>query len=244
MEDDVDYIPAKNWWVLFGHHFSSICGAGPIVGPVLAVAYWGWGVSVIWILFGGILMGAVSDFSSLVVSMRSRGESISNIAGHEISRNVRIYFSIFIWISLVLVIAVFAIFAAKTFIEEPEAVLPSFGLIPTALLVGWLLYRTRTSNILATVIGLVILGALLFGGSIFPISLPDLGPFSAQTFWIFLLLIYCFVASVIPVQVLLQPRDYLASFILFAMIGIGILSIFVTQPVLQTPAFTSFLPTA
>ena len=154
----MDYVPAKNWWVLFGHHFSSICGAGPIVGPVLAVAYWGWGISLLWIVFGAILMGAVADFSSLVVSMRSKGQSIAQVAGFEISPRVRLYFSIFLWIALILVIAVFAIFGAKTFIQEPDAVVPSFGLIPTAIVTGWLLYRTKTPNIVATVLGLAVPG--------------------------------------------------------------------------------------
>jgi len=243
-EDGVDYVPAKNWWVLFGHHFSSICGAGPIVGPVLAVAYWGWGISLVWIVFGAILMGAVADFSSLVVSMRSKGQSIAQVAGFEISPRVRLYFSIFLWIALILVIAVFAIFGAKTFIQEPDAVVPSFGLIPTAILTGWLLYRTKTPNIVATVLGLSVLLILLLVGTQVHILLPPLGGMSPQMLWIVILLIYCFCASVMPVQVLLQPRDYLASFILFGVIAIGVASIFVTQPEMPATLVTAWTPTA
>jgi carbon starvation protein len=144
--DGVDYVPAKNWLVLFGHHFSSICGAGPIIGPALAVAYWGWAPSLLWVLVGCVLMGAVADFTSLMVSVRSDGSSVPEIARPEISARARLLFSWFIWLALILVIAVFAIFAARTFIEEPDTVLPSFGLIPTALLTGHLLYRTRLNH--------------------------------------------------------------------------------------------------
>lgn len=242
MEDGVDFVPAKNWWILFGHHFSSICGAGPIVGPVLACAYWGWGISLVWIVVGAIWMGAVSDFSSLLMSVKSQGRSISQIAGTEISKRVQIYFSIFLWLSLILVIAVFSIFAAKTFISEPDAVLPSLGLIPVALITGWLFYRTRLPNSVATLFGLACLALLLWAGAHWPIRLPEIQGVSAENLWIFILLFYCLVASVMPVQALLQPRDYLASFILFAMIGIGLAGIAVKQPVLQAPLFTSFIP--
>jgi len=241
LNDGRDFVPAKNWWVLFGHHFSSICGAGPIVGPVLACAYWGWGVSFLWIVVGAIWMGAVSDFTALVMSVRAKGQSIAQVSGIEISKRVRLYFSVFLWIALILVIAVFSIFAAKTFISEPDAVIPSFGLIPTALLVGWLLYRIKMSNVLVTIIGLSILGILLFAGSRIDIIMPQIGPLSPENIWILILLVYCFVASVTPVHVLLQPRDYLASFILFGMIAVGIASIFWTRPVIQTPAFLGFM---
>ena len=244
LNDGIDYVPAKNWWVLFGHHFSSICGAGPIVGPALACAYWGWGISFVWIIIGAIWMGAVSDFSSLVLGMRQKGQSIAQISGTEISHRVKICFSIFLWISLIMVIAVFAIFGAKTFVQEPDAVIPSFGLIPTAVLVGWILYRTKFSNVAGTLLGLGILLLLLRIGTVYPITLPGIGPLNPEMIWIILLLVYCFFASVVPVQFLLQPRDYLASFILFGVIGIGVASILLTRPVLQAPVFTSWNPQA
>ncbi|MFQ5666956.1 MAG: carbon starvation protein A [Candidatus Binatia bacterium] len=242
--DGVDYVPAKNWLVLFGHHFSSICGAGPIVGPALAVAYWGWGPSLVWVLIGSVLMGAVADYTSLVVSVRSGGLSVAEIARPEISARARLLFSWFIWLALILVIAVFAIFAARTFIEEADAVVPSFGLIPTALVTGYLLYRTRLNNSLVTVLGLGLLLLTLIGGVEVPIRLPALLGVSAESWWIILLLGYCFIASVTPVQILLQPRDYLASFILFAAIGIGIASVFISAPTMQAGAFHALNPKA
>lgn len=242
--DGRDYVPAKHWLVLFGHHFSSICGAGPIVGPALACAYWGWGWSVVWIVVGVIFMGAVADFSALVVSMREKGQSIAQISGAEISNRVKICFSIFLWITLILVISVFAIFAAKTLINEAEAVVPSLGLIPTAMIIGWLLYRTRFSNLGATLLGLAILIVLLRMGVVFPVSLPSFWGMDPEATWIIILLAYCFFASILPVQVLLQPRDYLASFILFAVIIIGVLSVLVTQPQIRAPVVTEFTPVA
>lgn len=238
--DGVDYVPAKNWLVLFGHHFSSICGAGPIIGPALAVAYWGWGVSLLWLLAGSIFMGAIADFTSLFVSVRSDGLSVPEIARPEISPRARLLFSLFIWIALILVIAVFAIFAARTFIEEPDTVVPSFSLIPIALLTGYLMYWSRVGNASITVFGLALLVLALVAGVQAPIVLPELGPLSAEWIWILLLLVYCFVASVTPVQILLQPRDYLASFLLFAAIGLGVLSVFISAPVMQVPVYRGY----
>ncbi len=242
LQDGNDFVPARNWWVLFGHHFSSICGAGPIVGPVLACAYWGWGVSIVWIVAGAIWMGAVSDFTSLVMSVRDRGQSVAHISGNEISLRVRTFFSVFLWISLILVIAVFSIFAAKTFIAEPDAVLPSVGLIPVALLTGWLMYRRQAGNGPVTMGGLLLLGGLLYAGTRFEVVLPAAGTLSAEGIWMILLLMYCFAASVLPVQTLLQPRDYIASFILFAMILLGLAGIFVSRPVMNAPVWNGFVP--
>jgi len=240
--DGVDYVPAKNWLVLFGHHFSSICGAGPIIGPAMAVAYWGWAPSLLWVLVGCVLMGAVADFTSLFVSVRSDGLSIPEISRAEISPRARLLFSLFILLALILVIAVFAIFAARTFLEAPDTVVPSFALIPTAILSGYLFYRTRLSNAVVTLIGLVLLCLALFAGVKVPIQLPPLMGLAPDALWTLALLAYCFVASVAPVHILLQPRDYLASFLLFGAIGIGLASVFLTAPPMQATALRAFEP--
>lgn len=240
--DGVDYVPARNWLVLFGHHFSSICGAGPIIGPALAVVYWGWAPALLWVAAGSVLMGAVSDFTSLVVSVRSQGQSIPEVARPEVSPRARLLFSWFILLALVLVNAVFAIFAARTFIEAPAAVIPSVGLIPVAVGVGYLLYRTRVHNVLATAIGLGLLVAAIEAGALVPVVLPDRLGASAEWQWIILLMLYCGLASVVPVQLLLQPRDYLASYLLFAAVGIGVVSVAVSAPPMRAAAVGSFLP--
>lgn len=187
--DGRDYVPARNWLVLFGHHFSSICGAGPIIGPALAVAYWGWAPALVWVLVGCVLMGAVADFTSLFISVRSDGQSVPEIARPEISPRARLLFSWFIWLALILVIAVFAIFAARTYIEEPDTVVPSFGLIPVALFTGHLLYRTRLNNTAATLVGIGLLVLSLVVGAEVPIELPALFGLSAESQWIMLLLL-------------------------------------------------------
>jgi len=236
------FFSAKHWVVLFGHHFSSICGAGPIVGPALAVAYWGWGPSIIWIIAGTVLMGAVSDFSTLITSVRHGGKSISEISGSAISKKARLFFSLFILLALILVLAAFAIFAAKTLTAKPEVVIPSLGIIPVAILMGWMMYQKGFSMVWTTFLGLGALIGLILIGNRFPVILPDLLWFSSQQIWIVLLMIYCFIAACLPVQLLLQPRDYLASFILLFAIGVGLLGIFVTHPPMQANMVTSLWP--
>jgi carbon starvation protein len=243
--DGVDYVPAPQWFVLFGHHFSSICAAGPIVGPALAVAYWGWAPSIVWIVLGGVLLGAVADFTSLVVAVRHGGVSIAQVSGEVITPRARMLFSIFILIALVLVLAVFAVLTAGTFVQAPEIVVPSWGMLPVAALAGVALYRGRPGGArlaIVTVVGLGAILGLLALGHAFPPSAPELGGLSPQTFWIVILLIYCVIASVLPVQYLLQPRDYLSSFVLFATIGLGILGILVTGPEFQAAPFHGFQP--
>lgn len=243
--DGVDYVPARHWFVLFGHHFSSICAAGPIVGPALAVAYWGWAPSLLWIVLGGVLLGAVADFSSLIVAVRHGGVSIAEVTGRIVTPRARAFFSVFILIALVLVLAVFAVLTAGTFVQAPEIVVPSWGILPVALGAGLLLYRGRSGRgrlVGVTLAGLVAIVGLLVLGHRLPLGAPPWGGLGAQTFWILLLFAYCFVASVAPVQYVLQPRDYLSSYVLFATIGIGVVGALVAAPAMQSDPFHGFLP--
>jgi len=243
--DGVDFVPSQHWLVLFGHHFSSICAAGPIVGPALAVAYWGWAPSIAWIVLGGVLMGAVADFSSLLVSVRHGGVSIAEVAGRVVTRRARILFSVFILIALVLVLAVFSVLTAGTFLQAPEIVLPSWGILPVATATGFLLYRGRPGRarlLAVTAAGLATVLGLLALGHAFPTPVPQVAGLDPATFWVVALLAYCTAASVLPVQYLLQPRDYLSSFVLFATIGIGLLGALVSSPPFQADAFHGFLP--
>jgi carbon starvation protein len=240
--DGVDYVPVRHWLVLFGHHFSSICAAGPIVGPALAVAYWGWGPSIVWILLGGVLMGAVADFSSLVVALRHGGNSIAQVAGSVIAPRSRVAFTVFILVALILVLAVFAELAAGTFVAKPQIVLPSLGILPVAALAGFFLYRgiqTRARLVSVTFLGLAALALAMALGDALPIRFPGADP---HTGWIVLLFLYCFVASVLPVQYLLQPRDYLSAYILFATIFLGLLGVVVTNPSMSAATATRFVP--
>jgi len=234
--DGVDYVPAKHWLILFGHHFSSISGAGPILGPVIACMFWGWLPTIIWLVFGSILLGGVHDFSALMASIRTGGKSIADVCETTMSRRAKMIFASFIWLTLVLVIAVFASVAAKTLSSTPQVVIPTFGLIFVALLVGFLIYKAKVNLPLASIIGLVLLFGLIFLGYKFPISI---GP-HAYIIWVLILLGYAYIASIIPVNILLQPRDYLAAFILIIGLVAGYIGLFITHPVIHAPVFISF----
>jgi carbon starvation protein len=228
--DSIDYIPAKNWLVLFGHHFASIAGAGPIIGPVIAVILWGWLPAIFWVVLGTIFIGGVHDFGSLITSVREGGSSIADIAQNAISKKAKIIFSLFVWLALILVIAVFAYLCADTFIKEPRIALPSLGLIPVAVIVGYLLYHARVNSVLATIFGLVFLVALIFWGNALPIN-------NSIEIWIAVLFIYCYFASILPVNILLQPRDYLSSFLLFFGAGCGYLGLILSMPKINMPPY-------
>jgi len=248
--DGIDFVPA-NRWVLLGHHFASIAGAGPIIGPVLAASLYGWLPAFLWIVLGGIFMGAVHDYLTLVASVKERGASIVKIAQKSISPLAKNAFSIFLFVALSLVVGVFAVVTAKTFVKQPELVLPSFGLIPVAVFTGVLIYRVGLNIWLAATIGFLALLGLLWLGYMFPVTagvpyepdhpfvktieLPALGltPF---TFWTLVLLVYAFVASVTPVWVLLQPRDFLATFQLFFGLTVGVLGAIFAGATLKAPA--------
>ncbi len=232
--DGIDYVPAKNWTVLFGHHFSSIAGAGPILGPVIACAVWGWGPAILWIILGSIFVGGVHDFSSLMVSLRNDGRSIGDTTAATLGIRAKIIFSLFVWLSLILVIAVFAASAAKTLETTPEIVIPTFGIVPTAILIGLMLYRWRINTLLSTTIGVVILFGLIVLGWYAPIKWTYQG-------WLFTLLIaYAYTASILPVNIILQPRDYLSFFVLFFGLIVGYLGVIITHPNVNTPAFVNF----
>jgi carbon starvation protein len=235
-QDGVDYVPAKNWLILFGHHFASIAGAGPIIGPVIAAVLWGWLPALLWIVFGSIFIGGVHDFSVLMISVRHEGRSIADISEAVISRKARLIFSAFVLLALILVVAVFIYFCAKTFVDEPKIVLPSLGLIPVAAVVGILIYRLNVNTILSTVLGLSCLSGLVFWGDVLPLVIKSNG----MLIWSLVLIVYCYIASITPVNILLQPRDYLSSFLLFFSIALGYLGILFSRPHIVEPALISW----
>jgi carbon starvation protein len=235
-EDGVDYVPAKNWFMLFGHHFASIAGAAPIVGPVVAVALWGWGPSILWIVLGSVFFGGIHDLGALIVSVRNNGRSIADIAEDVISQRAKIVFSIFLVLTLILIIAVFVYICANTFVSDPRIVTPSLGLIFIALGFGFLLYRLKVNQFLATILGLSLLALLILIGAKFPINFGK----NSLEIWMVVLLGYSFIASIIPVHILLQPRDYLSCFLLFAGLIFGYLGIFISSPEINFPAFVAW----
>ncbi len=229
--DGVDYVPARKQ-VLLGHHFASIAGAGPIVGPVLGAVF-GWLPALLWILLGSVFVGAVHDFSALVASLRHRGRSIGEVIEGEIGRGGKTLFLLFSWSSLVLVVAVFAKVTASTFVANPD-IAPASGIfILLALAFGWVNYRTRVPLAASTTAALLVLSASL------PLAMHLSGNLSGET-WILVLFLYCAIASVTPVWILLQPRDYLSSFLLYALLGAGLVGAFFRGPTVEFPMFTHF----
>ncbi|MFH1283511.1 MAG: carbon starvation CstA family protein [bacterium] len=227
--DGIDFVASRHWLMLFGHHFSSISGAGPIIGPVLACVFWGWGPTFLWILVGSVLVGGVHDFGSLVISIKSKGNSIAAVSESIISKRAKILFSIFVWLALILVIAIFLLLASKTYVDQPKVVIPSFGLIFIALGVGYFLYYLKRNQVIITIVGLLLFLLLIFIGNLLPLSVSN------PLFWMVLLIIYCYIASITPVQILLQPRDYLSAFLLFIGIMFGIIGIVVTNASFSIP---------
>jgi carbon starvation protein len=237
MNDGVDYVPAKHWTILFGHHFASIAGAAPIIGPVIACLYWGWLPAVIWIVVGGIFIGAVHDFISLVMSLRNQGKSITTVTESVMGKTSKILFSVFAFLSLILVVAVFAAVAGKTLATTPAVVIPTFGLVIVALIVGILIYRLQLPVLLCSVIGLLLLIGLIVAGYYVPI---ELGVKNAAAWWTVILIIYGMIASVTPVTMLLQPRDHLAGAVLYLGLFFGFLGLIVTHPNMKSPSVVSF----
>jgi len=234
LEDGIDYVPTRKD-VLWGHHFTSIAGAAPIVGPAIAVI-WGWVPAILWVTIGTVMMGAVHDFSALVISLRHRGRSIGEISGEVISARVRTLFLIIVSFLIWIVLAVFAFIIATLFDSYPGAIFPINVQIIVAMVLGWLVYRRGISIPLPSVVAYVLLLAAVFQGNAFAEAFPWIAEITV-TQWVVLLLVYSFVASVLPVWLLLQPRDYLNAHQLVT--GLVLLSagLLVAQPVIVAPAF-------
>lgn len=237
--DGVDYVPARNWLMLFSHHFASIAGAGPIVGPIVGVAIWGFWPALLWIVFGTVFLGGVHDFAAIVISIRHRARSIADIAEDVISKRSKLFFLGFVWLALVLVIAVFASISAKTLTTNADTVIPTFGLIGVALFVSFMLYKLKMNIFITTLIGLFFLVGCIFLGDSVPVELNVSNPVNL---WCLILLIYAFIASVTPVHILLQPRDYISSFLLYFGIIAGLIGILITRPAVNVASFGGWNP--
>ncbi len=236
LADGIDYVPSRPS-VLLGHHFSSIAGAGPIVGPIIAAAAFGWLPAVVWIVLGSILIGGVQDFGSLMASVRHKARSIADLAGEEISPFSRLLFLVFVWLALIYVIVVFVDLTAATFSAEPGVASSSTMYIVLAVALGLLVHRAGIGLAKASLIFVPLVFLVIGFGRDLPLQV---GWLSSASEWSFLLLGYCFVASVLPVWLLLQPRDYLSSFLLYACLLGGLLGVFFGGGVL--PESTEALP--
>jgi carbon starvation protein len=222
--DGIDYVPSKPIVVL-GHHFASIAGAGPIVGPIIAVTF-GWIPAVIWILVGGIFFGAVHDLGSMAASLRNQGKSIGVIIEKNIGKKGKQLFIVFSFSTLILVIGVFADIIAKTFVNNPGVASASILFIGLAVafgLVNKLIGSSRRAFLIISILGIILMYYFVFLGMQLPFVLD-------YQIWIYMLLGYAFIASVTPVSMLLQPRDYLNSFLLYGLIIAAVVGVFIANP--------------
>ena len=248
-KDEVDFVPTKRH-ILFGHHFTSIAGAAPIIGPCIA-AYWGWLPAILWVVLGTIFMGAVHDFGALTVSLKEKGRSIADITSTVINPRTRLMFLIFVMLLTWLVLSVFAMAIAGLFQAVPTSVLPINIEIIIAIIIGYLIYKRGINAIFLSLFALIILYLFVWIGTYYPISFNghwswswndtwlgiELSKSKAISIWIILLFIYSSIASLLPVWLLLQPRDFINSHQLIVGLGLIFLGIFLAQPVIDAPAF-------
>ena len=231
--DGIDYVPA-NKYVLYGHHFASIAGAGPIIGPATAMA-WGWGLPLIWVLFGNVFIGAVHDYLAIMASVRHGGVSIMSISENVMGRKAKYIFLAYVWFALVLVLAAFLSVASSTFVGTPTAATISVLFMPIALFFGLLVYRTGVNVKTGTVIAI----ALLILAFFYSLGVPLYLTYEA---WVVILSLYAIIAAALPVWYLLQPRDYINAYLLWAFVALAIIGAFLTFNYgLTGPTYVSFV---
>ncbi|GAB3182260.1 carbon starvation protein A [Nesterenkonia halophila] len=241
LRDGVDHVPT-NRYVLWGHHFTSVAGAAPIVGPAVAVI-WGWLPAFLWVTIGTVFIAGMHDFGALWASVRNRGQSIGTLSGRYIGGRGRNLFLVVVFLLLLMVVAAFAVVISGLLVAQPGAVIPTWGALVVALLVGQAIYRLRWNLLAVTAVGVLALYGLILLGDRFPVSLPEstfgLAP---EGVWIILLFLYAGVASLLPVWVLLQPRDFINGIQLF--IGLAIIygAVLIATPTVVAPAYNQNVP--
>ncbi len=224
LRDDKDYVPTAKP-IVFGHHFTSIAGTGPIVGPAIAVM-WGWLPALLWVVLGSIFIGAVHDFGALVVSLRNDGQTVGDIAGRVLNRRVRLLFLFVLFMALTIVLAIFGLVIAAVFKAYPAAIFPCLVQIPIAVVIGVYLHRRGVGLFLPSAIALAIMYVTVIYGDVNFKGEWGLGTINAwlaarsMMWWVIVLLIYSYFASVLPVWTLLQPRDYINSLQLLTALGL------------------------
>lgn len=242
MNDGMDFVPTRPA-ILLAQHFSSIAAAGPIVGPILAGLWFGWLPTLLWIVLGCIFIGSAHDFANIVASIRHKAMSIAEIVKENLGNRAYMIFLVFIWISLNYVIVAFTDLTASTFLAKdigPGVASSSLLYLLLAVILGVALYKWKVSLSVATAISLPILVVIIWYGQNIPISLPDWFPGGQAKGWVLIILVYCFIASILPFWLLLQPRGYLGGYFLYSSLIIGILGIMLGGYKVNYPAFVAF----
>ncbi|MDV3104358.1 carbon starvation CstA family protein [Thermococcus waiotapuensis] len=243
--DGVDYVPAHPL-VLYGHHFASIAGAGPITGPAIAMA-WGWLPGLIWVWFGNVFIGAVHDYLSLMSSVRYDGKSVQWIAGKLMSKRTGVSFEVYIWFTLLLVVAAFVAVTAQLLTTTPEAATATLLFLVVAVILGWLLYKVKMEFKLATLVGLILLVISVWLGLKYPLvfvegqtKLNSAAYTTAYHYWNIILMVYIIIAASLPVWILLQPRDYMNAYILWFGLIFGSIALLFLAKNFTAPAYTTW----
>ncbi|HOB11225.1 MAG TPA: carbon starvation protein A [Acetomicrobium sp.] len=231
--DDVDFVPTHPA-VLFGHHFASIAGGAPILGPALAMA-WGWWAGLLWIWFGNILIGAVHDYLSIMASVRYEGKSIQWIAGKMMRPRTSYLFQVFAYLTLVLALGAFSTSLAYLYVARPDVGSMSMWFIVAAVITGFLLYKLRINFLVGTIVGILLTLVAIWLGFKTPLALSYKG-------WLVIFFFYMMVASALPVWILLQPRDYLNAYILVLGLAMGVVALILVGAKMELAAFTSWSP--
>ncbi len=240
-EDGVDFVPT-NKFVLWGHHFTSVAGAAPIIGPAIAMI-WGWGPALVWVLIGTVFMAGIHDFGTLWASIRNRGQSIGMIARNVIGPRALTLFLLIIFFLLLMVNAVFAVAIGTLFTAFPESVLPYWLQIPIAMVIGFLAYKRQFRILVPSLIGLGLLLSLVYAGTHVPLSMPEeVGGYPSTAWWVLIMLAYGAIASRLPVWLLLQPRDFINAHLLFVCLFLVYLGVFVGRPEIVAPMFNTNVP--
>ena len=237
-KEDIDYSPSTKPF-LMGHHFASIAGAGPIIGPILAISYFGWGPVVLWVLVGTVLIGAMHDYTSLIASVRNKGKSVSVIAKKYLNSKAGWIFGLMIWLTLVLIITVFSVSAAESIVQKSDLVIPLLAITLMAIVLGFGVKKYRWNYKIASIIAIILVFFFVWIGNIIPLSLPIQNPILLRNIWITIIFAYAFVASIAPVWILLRPRDYLSSIQMVLILGLGFVAFFIARPVINAPSYIS-----
>lgn len=239
--DGVDYV-ATNRYILWGHHFTSVAGAAPIVGPAIAVI-WGWLPAFLWVIVGTVFIAGVHDFGAIWASVRKRGQSIGALTGSVAGARAQQVFMIVIFLLLLMVNAVFAVVISRLFVQYPESVVPAWSAIAVALVLGQLIRRGRIGLVTLSAVGLVVLYAMIWAGQYVPVTLPStVAGLPAAAQWIVLLFVYAGIASLLPVWMLLQPRDYINGLQLFVGLGLIFVAVLIVHPQIVAPMINAGAP--
>lgn len=236
--ENVDYSPSSKPF-LIGHHFASIAGAGPIIGPILAVGYFGWGPVFLWVLLGSVFIGAMHDYVALMASSRNKGQSVSVITKKYLNSRTGWVFGLMIWLTLVLIITVFSVSAAESIVEKPDLVIPLIAITLIAVALGTGVSKYKWNYKISSIAAIFLVFFFVWIGNMVPVKLPIDNPDVLRNVWISVIFIYAFIASISPVKILLRPRDYLSAIQMSIILFLGILAFFIARPIINAPLFIS-----